>query len=410
MVLALVGSACSSDGDSLEALGSDADAAGAIDEFGEERASDSGLEPEGSAPTTAAPTTAVPATTVPPSYCETAPFVIDETTAVIVDPNGQPFLPRGINLTAGAYDDGAYWEATSATDLTADGVAKMRDVWAFNTVRLNLHHGANPDIFDDPELLRVIGLFTAADMVVIVEMHSFGTGLDPTPEQIQITADGFAALANRYEGNHCVWFNPFNEPGGKVDISEYHINAADVSASDAWIQWHVPVIDAIRAVSDAVVVVDETHWGQGRAGNDYNPLHSATLVHGEAMNARYDNILFSVHFYDRWGGRSEDLVAFFAEAKAKGLAVIAGETGGHPEVGNKRTRDSWPTVQALFALNQPGIGILLWHANQGHQSGMSVGRSFGQRTPVWEILDRADTEAAGTLLWDWTHNPPSATP
>ncbi len=317
----------------------------------------------------------------------------------------------GINITAGSYRDGAYWQNSSATAFTADDAATLAKTWKFNTVRLNVNSVANPNIWFDAELDRVIGLLTDAGIVAMVENHPFGTGFDPTSSQITTTAQGFATLAKRWADNPCVWFNPYNEPGGKLNASVYHVNATDVSGNDAWVDWHVPVIDAIRAKSEhAVIVLDDTHFGQARAGNRYDANQSASLVYGPGLNQKFDNLVYSVHFYDRWGGSKADLGSFFASAKAKGLAIVAGEAGGHPTLGPWYVQAYWPTATALFQMRQPGVGILLWHGNQGYQSGMSVGRDFGRRTAVWDVTTRSDTEASGTLLWDWTHNPPSATP
>jgi len=358
--------------------------------------------------TTTAPSASIPVDQAP---CEAAPFVIDEKRAAIVDPRGDDFLPAGINLTVGEYRDGEFWEKTSVTDLTEAHVATLRDVWRFNTIRLNIDANQAPDIWTSAELDRVIGLLVDAGMVAMVENHPYGTGLDPTADQIEETATGFATLAERWAGNHCVWFNPFNEPGGKRESSVYDVNNSDVSLDDAWVRWHTPVIDAIRAVSPtAVVVLDDTHFGQGRAGSEFETVQSAVLTYGPDLNQRYDNLLYSVHFYDRWGGNRADLLAFFDEARRAGLAVVAGEVGGHPTEGPYFTQGYWPTSETLFTMRQPGIGILLWHGRTGFQSGMSVARDQGVRVAVWEVTDRADTEASGSLLWDWVHDPPPASP
>lgn len=357
---------------------------------------------------------AVGSTTTAPTargICDDGPFVVDEQRAAIIDPLGEPFLPIGINLTVGEYRDGEFWEKTSVTDLSAEHVATMQDVWRFNTVRLNVDSNQLPDIWTSAELDRVLTLLTDAGMVAMVENHPYGTGLDPTPEQIAETAAGFATLAARWVDNACVWFNPFNEPGGQRDASVYDINDSDVTRDDAWVRWHEPVIDAIRAVSpDAVVVLDDTHFGQGRAGNEYSPDESAILTYGPGLNERYDNLLYSVHLYDRWGGVTADLDAFFDGARDAGLTVVVGETGGHPEVGPFFTQGYWPTSEAFFASRRPGVGVLLWHGRTGHQSGMSVSVDQGRRVAVWEVTDRADTEASGRLLWDWTRDPPPAVP
>ena len=358
-------------------------------------------------------TVTVPPTssTAPPGFCEQGAFVVDEDRAAIVGPDGLDFLPAGINLTVGDYRDGEFWEKTSVTDLTAEHVGVMRDIWRFNTVRLNVDSNQLPDIWTSAELDRVLTLVTDAGLVAMVENHPYGTGQDPTPDQIAETAEGFATLAERWADNPCVWFNPFNEPGGKRGESVYDINNSDVTVDDAWVRWHEPVIEAIRVASpDAVIVLDDTHFGQGRAGNEYSPVETAILTYGPALNERHDNLLYSVHLYDRWGGDTDDLAAFFDGARDAGIAVVVGETGGHPVEGPFFTQGYWPTSQAFFASRRPGVGVLLWHGRTGHQSGMSVAADQGQRVAVWEITDPADTEASGRLLWDWAHDPPPALP
>ncbi|NNE72080.1 MAG: cellulase family glycosylhydrolase [Acidimicrobiales bacterium] len=319
-------------------------------------------------------------------------------------------MPSGFNLSAGTHDDNAFFEASAAEDMFAADVERMIANWNVNTIRININSSVNPNIWIDGELDRVIGLLTDHGIVAMIENHPYGTGLDPTAGQIQTTVNGFRTLARRWKNNPCVWFNPYNEPGGKLNVSTYHVNSASVTNDDAWVDWHTPVIDAIRAESNAVVVLDDTHFGQGRAGNNYNPDHSAILAYGERLNVAYDNLLYSIHFYDRWGGNSADMRSFIDAAHAKGLTLVVGETGGHPTEGPWYTQNYWPTSQALYAMAPRGVGILLWHANVRYTSGMSVGINFGQRVPVWDVTERSQTEASGRLHWDWAHNLPSARP
>ncbi len=377
-------------------------------------------EPLPPATTAEAPTsTTAPTTTAAPSYCTKGTFTIDEGAAGIVDPDGEWFLPSGVNLIAGNHFDNSFWQNNSSLEMTADDVAVMRDVWNFNTIRININSADNPAIWDDVELHRVIGLLTDAGMVSMIENHPYGTGLDPTAEEITITTDGFASLARRYVDNACVWFNPYNEPGGKLPWegargSVYHVNAdgGAVDTNRAWVDWHVPVIEAIRAESDAVIVLDDTHFGQGRVGNEYSPEDSAVLVYGPELNAAYDNLLYAVHFYDRWGGDVVDLNQFFSDVAGAGLALVAGEVGGNPDVGPGYVIGYWPTAQAFFEVSPPGVGVLLWHGNIPWGTGMSVGAQPATpgRVAAWDVTTREGTAAAGTLFWDWAQSPPAPIP
>ena len=350
--------------------------------------------------------------------CAAGQFQIDESRAAIRSTDGSWFLPAGTNLVAGRHYDDSFWQHNSATNLTAEGAQRMVDNWNFNTIRLNMSPTANADIWTDPELHRVIEVLTDAGIVAMVESHAYGTGEDPTAGQIQTVANGFATLARRYKNNPCVWFNPFNEPGGKVPWngaigSVYNVNAngGSVTHDDAWVDWHVPVIEAIRAESNNVIVLDDTHWGQGRVGNTYSPDASAILTYGPGLNDQFDNLLYSVHFYDRWYGRAADISTFLDQAKRDGLAVVVGEMGGHPSQGPWYTNGYWETTTAFYGLRPAGVGVLTWHGNIGYASGMAMHNNDNPlRTPVWDITSRDVTEASGTYHWDWVHNLPSATP
>ncbi|NNE73776.1 MAG: cellulase family glycosylhydrolase, partial [Acidimicrobiales bacterium] len=343
--------------------------------------------------------------------CAAGEFAIDENRAGIRDTDGSWFLPKGINLAAGRHFDGAFFENNSADQITAADVAVLRDDWQFNSIRLNVNSQAGPQVFDDAVVHRVIGLFTDAGMVVMITDHNL-TGQDPTPAQRQAQANRFGAMAERYADNPCVWFNPYNEPGGSP-TSTYNYTDGDVTDDDAWIDWHVPVIDAIRAESDAVVVLNESHWGQGRAQGAYTPSHSTVLTYGQQVNQMYDNIMYTVHFYERWDGRTQDIQSYLQSANNKGLAIAVGEIGGHHTLGGSRPTSRWTTVQAVYNLAPAGVGLYAWHADARHSSGMAMGphpNGGAGRTLAWEITQRSQTDATGTKQWDWNHNPPAPVP
>ncbi|NNE72079.1 MAG: cellulase family glycosylhydrolase [Acidimicrobiales bacterium] len=355
----------------------------------------------------------VPTTTTaaPPAYCEAGPFRIDPETLAIIDPLGEPFLPVGINLTGGVYEgENAFWENSSSVGLTQLGAANLVDNWQINTVRLNLNSELDPNIWIDPELDRLIELLTRNGIVVMLENHSSGTGFDPTDQEIAIVTAGMSGIAERWADNSCVWFNPHNEPGGKVDQSAYHLNLnkALVTEDDAWVQWHVPVIEAIRDYSDAIVVLDDTHWGQGKGTGEFELGQSAVITYGPQLNEKYENLLYSVHVYERWA--EYDVAEYFDAAHAVGVAVVVGEVSGHQTEQTGITRGYWPAATRLFELREPGVGILAWHGNSRFSSATSVARRFGRRFPIWQVSSEAGLDGIGVLLWDFAHNPPPAIP
>jgi mannan endo-1,4-beta-mannosidase len=319
----------------------------------------------------------------PPPPPATGNFRITATGGLI-DPDGQPFLPRGLDVTgANSY----VWDDS----LNAHGKSDyFKNTWKLNAIRLLycekcVNH--SPGSFHYGNLDDLIAEYTAKKMVVVVHNQE-GWPCDKPDAALQAwTKTFFTDLATKYKSNPYVWYETYNEPLYDNQVTE-------------WAALQEPVLQAIRATGNKnMVVANDTTCGQGRNASSingpFNPADSGALVKGQEFMQKYSPIAFDVHIYDRWAFATTDadMKAYFDTAHSKGLATFVGEVGayfvGNPGFGSGA--NGRIAAERLYRLRPAGVGIFPW-----------IG--------PFDTTAGGSTNDVSALQWAWTRTPPSPTP
>ncbi len=335
-------------------------------------------------PTPPTPTPPTPPTPTPPTPpASTGNFNVRG--AVIYDPEGNPFLPKGLNVAgAKSYVWGEEFNAHGKSDY-------FKDTLKLNAIRLVYcerctSHGPGSKTYGD--IHDLINEYTSKKMVIIIDWHEGALGGPRTAAERTESKSFFADLASRYKDNPYVWYEPFNEA-----VEE---GPGQTNASRDWVALNEPVIQAIRGTgAQNIVVVNASHFGQDRWSVNANPIiesESSILQFGPELNAKYPNLVYDNHFYSRWAYGTSDETArdYFRRLAQKGLAVLVGETGAYSGSFEAVAGDK-AAAQRLYRVKPNGVGIFPW-------MGPYTTTASGNSSDV------------SSLHMQWVNNPPSAIP
>ena len=251
----------------------------------------------------------------------------------IIDPNGNPFVARGINVFPGQVD--------AATILqTFPGI---------NAVRVAATPGTDPGTLDS----LVQGL-TAKGVVVLIEDHSSSGGNPNTMsgQALANEASWYGGLASKYQNNPDVWFGTANEPD----------NSANLQAIP---DQEKAIYDAIRGTgSKAMVMLEERGGGYSEDA----------VAQSAGTYASMTNVAWDTHYYGWLTGYSTDssVIAKSIQSQinlaqsvrsADGLVpVIIGEYG--PSTTGIAGYDA-NGMQVVQAVDNSGKGTFAWAYNAG---------------------------------------------
>lgn len=331
-----------------------------------------------------------PTTAVEPTAVEAANGSFEVRGSVIVDPQGNEFIAKGVNVS------GYNWVWTRKTVNDVDLIANC---WNFNLVRVNsfLFTGQVPYTQYDVNnnLDEIVNAFTERGIIVVFEAHD-RIGSYYEGDDLTTLVAWFTDLANRYKNNPYVWFDVMNEPGGRYLVDERN-----------WLLVHREVIHAIREIAGAnnIIIVEGAHGGQDATGwteSMVQDVNSAILNLADEVMSFYDqtyeNIVFSIHPYDQWNYGDAKMADFFDRVIARDLALIVGEYGVQTNVETSRA------VESLFNTAVPRrIGRIVWHWDGGDDNDLTVNTSQGGG---WEINDCANPTNLswlGQKVWDDNH-------
>lgn len=310
----------------------------------------------------------------------------------ILDPWGQTFVPRGVNLLGPQ----SFWRVPTAGLATA-----VRD-WGLNAVRLTTclpggcddAEGAVHEVNDD--LDGLVEELTGNRIVVVIALHQIAPGRFPDDAEYATIRAWWRAVATRYASNPYVWFNLLNEPG------------SDIPVADRWRNVHEGLIDVVRSVAPNIIVVDGTQYGQeaGPGGGEVTEETSAILSDGPALHARAPDLVFSLHVYDQWSAAGADaheledrLEAFVEAVAAAGLPLLIGETGGPAHDPDGRLARATRGAYAVAA--EHGLGLFAWHGQA--RDDFSLVEAGDDPTATFADRDRYPLTWHGELLWDLVH-------
>lgn len=263
----------------------------------------------------------------------------------IYAPDGSEFLIKGTNINGPDY--GWPGNTPSYVDLVAD-------CWNFNTVRVNVRLLGGQISYDENGTIEeIIDIYTGRGLVTMVEAHDH-TGSYYEGEDLETLKDFYRDLATTYKNNPYVWFNIMNEPGG-------HESSANI---DKWLKVHQEVIQVIRdeVGADNMIVIDGHYWGQDVGewnSKSVSSEKSAILGPSQKLinfNGKpYDNLVFSVHFYDQWKFSQTKMADYLDRAAAKNIPLIIGEYG------IEKNAEFKSPVDFMFNTAVPrNIGRIVW--------------------------------------------------
>jgi len=322
--------------------------------------------------------------------------------STIFDPGGKEFIPMGVNVQGMKW----VWPGDPATQ--ADLIA---NAWKFNIVRVNckLEDGfwngqnvsANAPYQTLESMETLVEAFTSQKVVVMLDFHD-RTGSYYSGNDLENLKEAWREVCDRWGNNPYVWFNIMNEPGGSTP------------KLPEWVSMHREVIKVIRdeKKNDNIIVVDAHFWGQdiGEWNSNLVPENrSSVLTNGNDLinfnEKTYNNIMFSIHFYDQWNQGSTQQVEhkmhdYFTRVKAKGFALMIGEYGTNSNSGDLY----FPGVvkAAIKVGTAHGIGLIWWHWYGGDASKLTK-TGNGNGAFIDNQTNPTNLTWPGQLIWDRSH-------
>jgi hypothetical protein len=276
----------------------------------------------------------------------------------IIDPDGKPFIGRGINI------------ADYAMSHSNNGANLLRLFPGINFIRLNcqgMPDGAKGGLAADTRaaLNAFIAAMTKAKIVVEIEDHytaftkEGNTNGIPTGKALEAELRWYTNVANAFKGNRYVWLGTMNEPGSGYNLS-------DADKNNIALQ-QIAIYNAIRSTGNANPILLET--GGGLPNDNYAGFRTPYL----SSYADMKNVIWDIHFYGWIPYYSNDptrlvnsLNRMVADAKsvptADGSApVIIGEYGNAT---NGDTPDANGTA-VVKTVQASGYGSAAWTYRAG---------------------------------------------
>ena len=276
----------------------------------------------------------------------------------IIDPEGKPFIGKGINIA-----DYAMADSNNGADL-------LKLFPRINFIRLNcqgMPDGKRDGLAADTRsaLNAFIAAMTRAKVVVEIEDHYTAfieegvTNGIPTGKALEAELRWYTNIANAFRDNRYVWLGSMNEPGSGYNLS-------DADRNNIALQ-QIAIYNAIRRTGNANPILLET--GGGLPNDNYAGFRMRYL----SRYANMTTIVWDIHFYG-WipyyskdpGLLANSLSKMIADAKsgptADGSApVIIGEYGNatNGDTPDANGTDVVKTVQAS------GYGSAAWTYRAG---------------------------------------------
>ena len=282
----------------------------------------------------------------------------------IVDPNGRPFVARGINVFLNQVDPAT--------------ILKLFP--GINAIRLATTPGADETAID----ALVQGL-TSKGVVVLIEDHSSSGGNPNTSSGPALTneAKWYAGLASKYHANPYVWFGTANEPDNTA-------NPAAIPAQEA------AIYNAVRGAGSNAIVLMEMRGGFTNDAAQQNSLTYAGM----------SNVAWDTHYYGWVTNQSTDpaiiakgLAAQIANAQsvksADGIMpVVIGEYG--PSSSGIAGYDA-NGLQVVQAVHDSGKGTFAWAYSAGTDTLVANGATLSDfgRMVAQHIAAGASTPPPG---------------
>ncbi|MCL2664405.1 MAG: cellulase family glycosylhydrolase [Defluviitaleaceae bacterium] len=345
----------------------------------------------------------------------------------IIDPNGEVFIPLGVNVNGNAM-----WGGRNGRDSSSvlQDLNLIADIWQFNTIRVVMtQHFNHPNVqnrhwhYDDID--AIVEAFTAKGIVCMLEMHDPLSNFYPDFTQngpLNGSRDGypvnlvdFAAewvrIATKYKDNPYVWINLLNEPTVLTSYGDAWFTAwknflfaengktypAGYSHQfDVDVQFYIHdyILTALKEADiNNLICINENHYGQSAYNeNDPDGPGSFILNKGRELDAKHGKILYALHPYG-WADllRMEN---FVKDCYARGLMINFGEYGA--VWGDLTTHKSTMNVYTVGL--QYNVGRLYWDWSNDNMSVVDRNKPGVTGGWGWEI-DRVDGTKPTNLSW-----------
>ncbi|MCR4694525.1 MAG: glycoside hydrolase family 5 protein [Pseudobutyrivibrio sp.] len=260
--------------------------------------------------------------------------------------------------------------------VSEDSIRSLKEDFGLNTVRLAMYTSDYNGycVGDDNNKKQLKALVDDAvdaavdnDMYVIIDWHVLN---DRNPNQYKDQAiQFFGEMVRKYQNVDNVIYEICNEPNGDTSWDDIKDYAEEI----------IPVIRNVN--SDAIILVGTPEWS-----SDLDSVMDSPL--------RYDNIMYTYHFYaGSHGDRRRDELA---DAVNEGLPVFISECGFVNADGNggvdKDSADKW-----LSMARDMELPIVVWNLSNKNE-GSALIKSDCSKTSDWTIDDLSNQ---GKFLIEW---------
>jgi mannan endo-1,4-beta-mannosidase len=306
----------------------------------------------------------------------------------IYDPNGNLFIPRGVNVNGQNW----VWNRSTVND-----AALIDDCWNFNLVRVNnfLFTGRVewPQYTDNNDLDAIVQAYTSRGIVVMFEAHD-ETGWYYEGADLNSLVSWYTTLAQRYRNNPYVWFDVMNEPGYALDRTR-------------WLGVHQAVVRAIRDTAGAnnIIVAEGVYGGQDSGNWNSNYVlssNSAILTLAPDLMSfggrTYSNIAFSIHTWDQWVYGTAKLGNFFNRVEGLNRAIVVGEYGVLTTVNTEAA-----TTAMFNTAPSRNIGRIVWHWDGHDYNDLTANTTWGGGWEINSCTNPTNLSWLGQLVWDDNH-------
>jgi hypothetical protein len=344
------------------------------------------------------------------AQAQTGSFSVSGST--IYGPNGQAFVPKGVNVNGYNW----VWGRSTLDEWNSTLGRSSGDIlvncWKFNFVRLNNAPLDSANYSTNNDIDKIIQYFTSKGVVVSIDAHDY-IGQYYTGTSLTSIGNWFYNLAVKYKNNSYVWFDLQNEPGN-----------ANLSDRDLWVSTNRALIQRIRddAGANNIIIVKGHAWGQD-AGNwntsNVPTTNSAILQWINDVrtfnNKTYGNIVADIHVYDQWGITASDgfksdnrLANYIDRVKALNVPLVVGEFGVSNAGNNTRA-----ATESLYSVGVPrGVGRVVWHWDGGDENDIVREDLVGHPGGGWKInscTNPTNLTWLGQQVWNDTHSTSSST-
>lgn len=277
--------------------------------------------------------------------------------ADLVDKGGNKVLLRGVSL------HGITWFPDFIDE---DLFMQVSEDWDANLIRIPVY--PEEYIKDRDACLALVrkGIeeATAADMYVIVDWHVL---TDPDPNtHIDEAHEFFVTIASEYADRPNILYEICNEPNGDTTWSDIR-------------EYAYATIPVIRQYAPGAVIIIGT------------PDYCRNLMSAARNSIKYDNIMYSLHFYA--GTHKEDLRREYSTARESGLPVFVSECGLSEASGSDDV--DFSSASSWFSLlEEKNTSFAVWSLSNKNESSALFNPYYDPSEPFYD----KDLTAVGTWV------------